>query len=97
MYISIFADWWHIFGGQAAQALAGGNPREVLVYHKSSNIEMSRGHMACLKGLSWLNDEVMNIYMGMLLVHSCTTCPLGALPHSFCAFGGHSEYASVDG
>ncbi|KAK9901672.1 hypothetical protein WJX75_007814 [Coccomyxa subellipsoidea] len=50
-----------------AQALASGDPREILVYHKSSNIEMSRGHMACLKGLNWLNDEVMNMYMGLLL------------------------------
>ncbi|CAL8468186.1 g7725 [Coccomyxa elongata] len=50
-----------------ARALADGDPREILAYHKSSNIEMSRGHMACLKGLNWLNDEVMNIYMGMLL------------------------------
>lgn len=31
---------------------------------------MSRGHMACLKGLNWLNDEIMNIYMGMLLVRT---------------------------
>ena len=55
-------------GAQVAQALASGDPREILVYHKSSNIEMSRGHMACLKGLNWLNDEVMNMYMGLLLV-----------------------------
>lgn len=56
------------YGAQVAQALASGDPREILVYHKSSNIEMSRGHMACLKGLNWLNDEVMNMYMGLLLV-----------------------------
>lgn len=57
-------------GLQVARALARGNPKEVLVYHKSSNIEMMRGHMACLNDLNRLNDEVINVYMGLLLVRT---------------------------
>jgi Ulp1 family protease len=32
---------------------------------------MPRRLMACLRGLNWLNDEVMNMYMGLLLVKLC--------------------------
>jgi len=41
-----------------------------VAYHKPSNIEMPRRLLRCLNGLDWLNDEVMNIYMGLLQV--CT-------------------------
>lgn len=53
-----------------ARALSPGDPNEILVFHKSSNIEMQRRLMACLRGLNWLNDEVMNLYMGLLLVRT---------------------------
>ena len=38
------------------------------MHQKGSNIEMTRRLMACLRGLDWLNDEVINIYMGLLQV-----------------------------
>ena len=41
-----------------------------MAYHKPSNIEMPRRLLRCLNGLDWLNDEVINIYMGLLQVHS---------------------------
>lgn len=40
-----------------------------LKLHKSSNIGVTRGLMACLKSRQWLNDEVMNLFMGLLQVH----------------------------
>ena len=39
-----------------------------LKLHKSSNIGVTRGLMACLKSRVWLNDEVMNLFMGLLQV-----------------------------
>ncbi len=58
---------------QAAKALGPGDPGEILVHQKGSNIEMTRRLIACLDGLEWLNDEVINIYMGLLQV-GCTLC-----------------------
>lgn len=39
-----------------------------LKLHKSSNIGVTRGLLACLKSRIWLNDEVMNLTMGLLQV-----------------------------
>ena len=39
-----------------------------LKVHKSSNIGVTRGLMACLKSRVWLNDEVMNLLVGLLQV-----------------------------
>jgi sentrin-specific protease 1 len=50
------------------RALGPGDPAEILVHHKGSNIEMTRRLMACLQGTAWLNDEVINIYAGLLQV-----------------------------
>lgn len=36
--------------------------------HKGTNIEMTRKLLACLKPPAWLNDEVMNLYVGLLQV-----------------------------
>lgn len=59
--------------------------------HKGSNIGVTRGLMMCLKPRTWLNDEVMNLVMAMLLVnplaslsrfcqslcsHACTGSPM---------------------
>ena len=35
--------------------------------HERSNIEIDRKHMACMKPLTWLNDEIINIYMALLI------------------------------
>ena len=40
------------------------------MHHKGSNIEMTRRLMACLQGTDWLNDEVINIYVGLLQVRT---------------------------
>ncbi|EIE20629.1 cysteine proteinase [Coccomyxa subellipsoidea C-169] len=44
--------------------------------------------MACLKGLNWLNDEVMNIYMGLLLDRDAERRRAGLVPtcHFFNSF-----------
>ena len=39
---------------------------EVLVTH--ANIDMTRRHIACLHSLTWLNDEVINMYVALLQV-----------------------------
>ena len=41
-----------------------------LKMHKSTNIGVNRGLLACLKSREWLNDEVMNIFIGLLQVIS---------------------------
>ena len=51
---------------QAAKALGPGAADEIVAYHRPSNIEMPRRLLRCLRGLDWLNDEVIIIYMGML-------------------------------
>ena len=67
---------------QAAKALGPGAADEIVAYHRPSNIEMPRRLLRCLRGLDWLNDEVINIYMGMLqacslpsLLYSCADSP----------------------
>ena len=48
-------------------ARVAGRPKEILVLHERSNIEIDRKHMACMKPLTWLNDEIINIYMALLI------------------------------
>ncbi|XP_068661555.1 ubiquitin-like-specific protease ESD4 isoform X2 [Aristolochia californica] len=47
-------------------ALDGYNSRELLVTHESSNIEITREKMQCLRPGAWLNDEVINLYLELL-------------------------------
>lgn len=39
-----------------------------LKLHKSSNIGVTRDLMMCLEAGEWLNDEVINLTMGLLQV-----------------------------
>ena len=55
---------------KANKGLGHGSAEEIVAYHKPSNIEMPRRLLRCLNGLDWLNDEVMNFYMGLLQVCS---------------------------
>ncbi|KAK9803343.1 hypothetical protein WJX73_005722 [Symbiochloris irregularis] len=51
----------------AERALSkGGNPDEVLVHHQGTNIEITRKMISCLLPRIWLNDEIMNVYVGLL-------------------------------
>ncbi|PRW61285.1 Sorting and assembly machinery component 50 [Chlorella sorokiniana] len=50
-----------------AAALAPGPPGEILVDHKRSNIQINRKDMGCMAHLQWLNDEVINLYISLLL------------------------------
>lgn len=52
--------------GLVTPMLSGTSP-EVLVKHAQSNIEIRRQDMAKLATLAWLNDEIINVYMAMLL------------------------------
>ena len=56
-----------------------------MLLHKGSNIGVTRHLLACLKPRTWLNDEVMNVFMGLLQVtRGCNcTCILWGL----CASG----------
>lgn len=47
-------------------ALFGSNRRELLVIHESSNIEITREVLQCLRPGGWLNDEVINLYLELL-------------------------------
>ncbi|ERN02234.1 ubiquitin-like-specific protease ESD4 [Amborella trichopoda] len=49
-----------------SRALQGGSRHEVLVVHKSSNIEITRSILQCLLPGAWLNDEVINLYLELL-------------------------------
>ena len=44
-----------------------GPPDEVLVDHPRSSIQLTRRDMACMAPLQWLNDEVINLYISLLL------------------------------
>ncbi len=44
-----------------------------LVSHKQSNITIRRQDMESLRGLNWLNDEIMNVYVNLLQVRLLAT------------------------
>lgn len=46
---------------------ATGPPSEVLVDHARSSIQVTRKDMACMAPMQWLNDEVINLYISLLL------------------------------
>ncbi|KAH9510201.1 SUMO1 sentrin specific peptidase 1 [Bulinus truncatus] len=46
-------------------ALGPGNPNEIL--SEAFRLQITRRDIATLKGLNWLNDEVINFYMNMLI------------------------------
>lgn len=59
----------------AAQAKAfakGTGEKEELVDHKHSGVIITRKDIRTLTSRAWLNDEVMNVYMGLLQV--CAVC-----------------------
>jgi Ulp1 family protease len=56
----------HMLQVKAKAFAAGKGSMEVLQFHKLSNLEMTRYHIRCLETGEWLNDEVINMYMGML-------------------------------
>ncbi|KAI0529608.1 hypothetical protein KFK09_002166 [Dendrobium nobile] len=47
-------------------ALFSGNSHKVLVAHESSNIQITREVLQCLRPGAWLNDEVINLYFELL-------------------------------
>ena len=55
------------------KALAKGPEGEQLVEHKHSNVIITRRDIRTLSSRAWLNDEVINVYMGLLQVLSQST------------------------
>lgn len=51
---------------EVSHALWGGGSHEVLVLHEASNIQITRDILQCLRTGAWLNDEVINVYLGLL-------------------------------
>ncbi|XP_051213737.1 putative ubiquitin-like-specific protease 1B [Lolium perenne] len=43
-----------------------GSSNQVLVLHESSNIEISKEKIRCLRPHGWLNDEVINLFLELL-------------------------------
>lgn len=50
------------------KAFAPGPDSEVLVEHTHSGVDVARKDIRTLRTRQWLNDEVMNVYMGLLQV-----------------------------
>ncbi|EOA16487.1 hypothetical protein CARUB_v10004645mg [Capsella rubella] len=48
------------------RAFSGRNRRKVLATHENSNIDISGEVLQCLTPSSWLNDEVINVYLELL-------------------------------
>ncbi|XP_010449881.1 PREDICTED: ubiquitin-like-specific protease ESD4 [Camelina sativa] len=48
------------------RAFSGRNRRKVLATHENSNIDISGETLQCLTPSSWLNDEVINVYLELL-------------------------------
>ena len=55
------------------KALAAGPDDEKLVVHVHSGVDIARKDIRTLKSRQWLNDEVMNVYMGLLQVSCAAT------------------------
>nr|GMC53720.1 ubiquitin-like-specific protease ESD4 [Ipomoea batatas] len=51
---------------EVACALSNSNRHNVLVTHENSNIDITGKSLQCLKPGAWLNDEVINVYLGLL-------------------------------
>ncbi|KAI3961200.1 hypothetical protein MKX01_035786 [Papaver californicum] len=51
---------------QVSFAFAKFNRQKILVTHQKSNIEITGQILQCLKPGGWLNDEVINVYFGLL-------------------------------
>ncbi|KAI3920344.1 hypothetical protein MKX01_000683 [Papaver californicum] len=51
---------------QVSFAFAKFNRQKILVTHQKSNIEITGQILQCLKPGVWLNDEVINVYFGLL-------------------------------
>ncbi|XP_010548957.1 PREDICTED: ubiquitin-like-specific protease ESD4 [Tarenaya hassleriana] len=51
---------------EVQRAFSARNRRKVLVTHKNSNIDISGEVLQCLTPSSWLNDEVINVYLELL-------------------------------
>ena len=50
----------------AAAALGPGPGSAVVAAHARAGIDLTRSLAACLTGLNWLNDEVINMYLALL-------------------------------
>ncbi len=56
------------------KAFAAGPDEEKLVVHVHSGVDIARKDIRTLRSRQWLNDEVMNVYMGLLQVCICLLC-----------------------
>ena len=56
------------------KAFAPGPDSEVLVKHAHSGVDIARKDIRTLRSRQWLNDEVMNVYMGLLQVSTDRMC-----------------------
>ena len=53
------------------KAFGPGPDTDKLVVHVHSGVDITRKDIRTLKSRQWLNDEVMNCYMGLLQVSCC--------------------------
>ncbi|MCL7030526.1 hypothetical protein MKW94_014329 [Papaver nudicaule] len=51
---------------QVSVAFQNSNRHKILVTHQNSNIDITGQVLQCLKPGGWLNDEVINVYFGLL-------------------------------
>ncbi|KAL0022526.1 hypothetical protein WJX79_007643 [Trebouxia sp. C0005] len=70
------------------KAFAAGPDEEKLVEHVHSGVDIARKDIRTLRSRQWLNDEVMNVYMGLLQERDTRLRKLGRFPkcHFFNTF-----------
>lgn len=70
------------------KAFAAGPAEEKLVVHVHSGVDIARKDIRTLRSRQWLNDEVMNVYMGLLQERDSRWRKLGRFPkcHFFNTF-----------
>mmetsp|Transcript_34926 Transcript_34926/g.76344 ORF Transcript_34926/g.76344 Transcript_34926/m.76344 type:complete len:235 (-) Transcript_34926:134-838(-) len=74
------------WAAQVEAALGPGVPGEVLFGCQYTNIDLTRDHMDCLNGLNWLNDEFINVTMGLLQQRELHRNPDHPRVHYFSTF-----------
>ena len=77
---------------QRDKAFAPGLESEVLVEHVHSGVDIARKDIRTLRSRQWLNDEIMNVYMGLLQVGVECTLFLLACVHTWMIFPARSTY-----
>jgi hypothetical protein len=70
-------------------ALAYNREEVVLVDHPPASIKISRAYMSRLRPREWMNDELINLYLHLLLEKHARTCAAASTPIKLHYFNTH--------